>query len=58
VIQRGVAKNPMREPVNVIRSKSQIIPPAGNGVDVTREEYPASISTHLTRIRPLPVTRQ
>jgi len=38
--------------------KSQFISPECIGVDVTREEYPAYISTRLTGIGPLPVTRQ
>ena len=57
-IQSGVAKTPTRESVSVIEGKSQFVSAAGKGVDVTREEYPASISTHLTGTRPLSVTKQ
>ena len=42
----------------MIEGKSQFVSATGKGVDVTREEYPAFISTHLTGTRPLSVTKQ
>ena len=51
---------PTRESVSLIESKSQFVSAAGIGVDVTREKYPAFISSHLTGTRPssVSVTKQ